>query len=145
LAINASVRKVSIRSAIFMAMLAISYPLAYPVGVLVLGLLPPFELPDGQFWLLADDLVLDMPANWGFIVMGPVAFILRGETPQTVFQAVLFSSLAWLPIAAAYSWFTRRVRLLYVLLGVYPAIWFIGIGVVLLIERTFGYAGDTSM
>jgi hypothetical protein len=75
-------------------MLAISYSLTYPIGNVVLGLLPPFELPAGQFWRIVDDLVLDMPVNWGFVVMGPVALVLRGETPQTIFEAVLFGSLA---------------------------------------------------
>ena len=126
-------------------MLVLSAPLAYPVGSMVLGLLPPFELPEGLFWHYVDDLVLDMPVNWGFIVMAPVALILQGEAPQTIFQAVLFVSLAWTPVAAAYSWFTRRARLLHVLLGVYPIIWVTGMGIVLLIEGTFGYAGDTAI
>jgi hypothetical protein len=126
-------------------MVVISALLAYPVGNLVLGLLPPFELPEGQFWRYVDDLVLDMPANWGFIVMAPVVLILRGDTPQTTFQSVLLVSLAWIPIAAVYSWFTRRARLPYVLLGVYPIVWFIGMGIVLLIESTFGYTGGTSI
>jgi hypothetical protein len=125
-------------------MLVISVPLAL-AGYFVMGLLPPFELPEGQFWRYVDDLVLDLPVNWAFIVMAPVALIFGGETPQTVFATVLLVLLAWAPMAVAYSWFTRRVRLRYVLLGVYPIMWFIGIGIVLLIEGTFGYAGDTSI
>jgi hypothetical protein len=125
-------------------MLVISVPLAL-AGYFVMGLLPPFELPEGQFWSYVDDLVLDMPLNWAFIVMAPVALILGGETPQTVLPTVLLVLLAWAPMAVAYSWVTRRVRLRYVLLGVYPIMWFIGIGIVLLIEGTFGYAGDTSI
>lgn len=103
-------------------MLAVSVPLSYPVGIFVLGLLPPFDLPEGQFWRCVDDLVLDMPVKWGFVATAPVALILKGGLPQTILQTIVFSCAAWIPIAAAYSWITRRVRMLYVLLGVYPII-----------------------
>lgn len=141
--INASLRHIGIRSAIFIGMLAISVPLAIG-GLFVLELLP-FELPEGQFWRYLDDLVLDMPVNWGFIVMAPVVLILGGETPQTILQTVPLVLFAWMPIAGAYSWLTRRVRLMFVLLGAYPVMSLVGAGFVLLIESTFGYAGDTSI
>jgi hypothetical protein len=139
------VRTVSLRTAIFLVMLAVSIPLAYPVGVLFLGLLPAFEVPPSGFWHIVDDYVLDLPVKWPFLTIAPVDLVMDMEpAPTSPFSWTMLSCVGWLPIAIAYSWLTRRWRLPYVLLGVYPTIWALGIGISLLVDATSGSSFDSS-
>ena len=137
------VRTVSLRTAIFLLMLAASIPLAYPVGVWLLGLLPAFERP-GRFWHIVDDFVFDLPVKWPFVTIAPVDLVTDVQAPTSIYTWIILSCLGWLPIAIAYSWSTRRWRLPYVLLGVYPTTWALGIGIILFVDAIGGSSFDSS-
>lgn len=138
-------RTVSVRTAIFLAMLAASIPLAYPVGVWILGLLPAFEVPPSGFWRIVDDFVFDMPVKWAFLSIAPVELVTGMELASTsLYTLIILSCLGWLPIAIAYSWLTRRWRLSYALVAVYPTIWALGIGISLFADAISRSSFDSS-
>src|ERR1700752_3077302 len=106
---------VRIRAGLFVGLTALSVPLALPLGMAVL---PPLQSlispwPQGELWHWIDDFVFDLPLKWPYLVLAPGIPI-----------AIAF----WTVIAFAYGWVTRRLRLLYVGLGVLPTVWVIGIG-----------------
>ena len=138
-------RTVSLRTAIFLVMLAVSIPLAYPIGVLLLGLIPSFEVPPSGFRHFVDDYVLDLPVKWPFLTIAPVDLVADVKpAPTSPFTWIILSCVGWLPIAIAYSWLTRGWRLRYVLVGVYPTIWVLGVGISLLVDATSGSSFDSS-
>jgi hypothetical protein len=108
-------QSVSIRAALFVGLAALSIPLALPLGMAVLvplqGLLSPW--PSGAAWHWLDDFVFDLPLKWPYLVLAP---------------GIPIAIVLWTVIACAYGWLTRRLRLLYVGLGVLPTVWVIGIG-----------------
>jgi len=114
---NASAKVVGIRSALFVGLTVISVPLAIPVGELVveplLSSLPIYPLPDSPFWDLIEDLVFDLPWNWPYLVLAP---------------GVALAFVYWTAIGIAYGWLTRRIRLPWVALGVFPTVWLFGMG-----------------
>jgi hypothetical protein len=139
------VRTVSLRSAIFLATLAASIPLAFPVGVWLLSLLPAFERTPSAFWHVVDDFVFDMPVKWAFVTIAPVDLLTDlNPAPTSPHTWIMLSCLGWLPIAIAYSWLTRRWRLPYVLVAVYPTIWVLGIGISLFVDSISGSSFDSS-
>ena len=138
------VRMIALRSALFLALLAVSIPLAYPVGSWLLGLLPSLNMPQNTFWHTVDDLVFDMPVKWPFLTFAPIDLVMSGKPDPSLYQLVLLSCLGWGPIAVVYCWLTRRLRLPWVLLGVYPVIWAIGIGLSLLVDATGASSFDSS-
>lgn len=111
-------QSVGVRAALFVGLTALSIPLAFPVGTVVLY---PFQLlfspwPEGEFWHLLDDFVFDMPMKWPYLVLAPGIWI---------------AVVLWTGVGIVYGWLTRRVRLLYVGLGTLPTVWFVGIGLVI--------------
>jgi hypothetical protein len=139
-----AIKPIAFRSLLFLAMLAISIPLAYPVGVWLLGLLPPLDVPRNGSWHFVDDFVFDMPVKWPLVTFAPVDLVMSGKPGPSTFQWAFLSCLGWAPIAVLYSWLTRRLRLVYVLLGVYPVIWAAGIALVLLVEDLGASSFDAS-
>jgi hypothetical protein len=61
--VGLAARSIALRSALFVTMLAVSIPLAYPVGSWLLGLVPSSNLPQNAFWHIVDELVFDMPVK----------------------------------------------------------------------------------
>jgi hypothetical protein len=137
------VRTIALRSVLFLVMLAVSIPLAYPVGLWLLGLIPPLNVPQNAFWHLVDDLVFDMPVKWPFVAFAPVDLVMETK-PGGLWQWVALSCLGWAPIAVLYGWVTRRLRLSYAILGVYPAIWAVGITIALLVDAIGASSFDSS-
>jgi hypothetical protein len=109
------------RAALFLGITALSIPLAFPVGMAVLY---PLQLlitpwPKGEFWHLVDDLVFDMPLKWPYLVLAPGIPI-----------AIAF----WTGVGIVCGWLTRRIRMLYVGLGVLPTVWLVGLGLIIASE-----------
>jgi hypothetical protein len=96
---------------------ALSIPLAFPLGMVILIPLQRLFLPwpSGEVWHWIDDFVFDLPLKWPYLVLAPGIPI-----------AIVF----WTLVAFAYGWLTRRLRLLYVGLGVLPTVWVVGVGLV---------------
>jgi hypothetical protein len=138
------VKTVSLRTAIFLLMLAASIPLAYPVGVWLLSLVPAFERTPSTFWHVVDDFVFDMPVKWAFVTIAPVDLVTSVKAPTSTHTWIMLSCLGWLPIAIAYSWLTRNWRLPYVMVAVYPTIWALGIGMWLFLDSISGSSFDSS-
>lgn len=126
---DTTAKSVSIRAALFVGLTALSLPLAFPVGVFVfyplLSWLLPTPLPDTPFWAQVKNLVFDLPAYWPYIVLAPgLRVSIDGPYVISYATPVVF----WTIIGIAYGWLTRRVRKLYVALGVLPTVWVVGFG-----------------